>query len=354
MSYEATAGRLRIPPDTRRLIAQLQARAQRAVLLSLPSGEPRHYLYDILPNYPVRSGKGLRPVLCLAACQAYGGSYEAALPFAAAIELLHNAFLVHDDIQDGSSERRGRPALHVEYGMPLALNAGDALASVASAAAVRAARDLPAPVATAVLEGWERMTLETIEGQALDLGWQRDGVTDLTELDYLAMCGKKTAWYTTIEPLAMGAVIGSAAPWREAETFDFGWLLGLLFQLANDIDGLRAPPGMNDIDEGKRTLVLIHLLGAIEGEARAEVVRIMELPRGERSDDQVAFVLGEMERAGSVDYARDCLLELAAAAWRSADETFGPLPPGPGRDILLASTSYVFERSGLASWATWR
>ncbi len=114
--------------------------AHRSVMHSLPGGEPRRYLYDLLTEYPTRSGKGLRPVLCMASCAAFGGSFDAALPFATALELLHTAFLVHDDIQDGSSLRRGRPALHVEHGVPLALNAGDALAALAGAGAVRAAR----------------------------------------------------------------------------------------------------------------------------------------------------------------------------------------------------------------------
>src|SRR5487761_1472144 len=149
MSSEAPVAQPRARHPTRRLIAQLHERALRSVLLSLPSTEPRHYLYDLLPLYPLRAGRGLRPVLCMAACQAYGGSYDDALPFATALELLHNAFLVHDDIQDGSMHRRGRPALHVEHGTPLALNAGDALAAQANALASRAVQGLPFPLSSA-------------------------------------------------------------------------------------------------------------------------------------------------------------------------------------------------------------
>jgi geranylgeranyl diphosphate synthase type II len=139
------------------------------------------------------------------------GSYAAALPFATALELLHNAFLVHDDIQDGSTRRRCRAALHEEHGTPLALNAGDALAARANATFVRAAGAFPPPLANALLGGWERMIHETLEGQAIDLGWQHDNVVDMSEADYLEVCGKKTAWYTFIQPLAIGAIVGSAA-----------------------------------------------------------------------------------------------------------------------------------------------
>ncbi len=347
MSYEEDAAPLRIPPETLRLFDRLQARAQRAVLLSLPSGEPRHYLYDLLPTYPLRTGKGLRPVLCMAACEAYGGTYDDALPFAAAVELLHNAFLVHDDIQDGSIRRRGRPALHVEHGVPLALNAGDALAALATAKLVRAARTLPPPVAVSVLDGWERMNRETIEGQALDLGWQRDGVLDLDEEAYLAMCGKKTAWYTGVQPLAMGAAIGSGNPSRAAGAFRFGWLLGLLFQLANDLDGVRGSDGAEDIVEGKRTLLVIHLLATLDPPGRAEAARILNLPRGGRSAAEVAWVVDRMEETGTIDHAREGVLALAVAARVEAEAAFGSLPASPGRDLLLSTTDVVLVGNGL-------
>jgi geranylgeranyl diphosphate synthase type II len=348
-SEETLAPGWRVPHESRQLLTQLHERALRAVMLSLPSGEPSTYLYDLLPRYPLRSGKGLRPILCMAACAAFGGSYDEALPFAAALELLHNAFLVHDDIQDGSPYRRGRPALHVQHGTPLALNVGDALAASANAAIVRAAQPLRPPLAAALLEGWERMIRETIEGQALDLGWQRDNVVDMSIPDYVVMCGKKTAWYTVIQPLAIGVIVGSGRSARERETFRFGWFLGLLFQIANDLDGVRATAGESDIEEGKRTILLIHLMGALNGPDREEVVRIMGLPRHERGPEEVAWVLAQMEQAGSFDYARSCLLDLAAAAMREADDAFGSLPPGGARDLLLSITGYVLEQSGLGN-----
>ncbi len=86
------------------------------------------YLAAPMRDYPTRRGKALRPSICLATCEAFGGLLGDALPSAVAIELLHNAFLVHDDIEDASLLRRGEPTLHRRYGTPLALNAGDGLA----------------------------------------------------------------------------------------------------------------------------------------------------------------------------------------------------------------------------------
>jgi len=347
MTPAARRTRARVPDRTRRLVDELHERALRAALTSLPSGEPRRYLYDLLPEYPRRPGKGLRPVLCMAACAAYGGSYRDALEFAAALELLHNAFLVHDDIQDGSSARRGGPALHIAHGTPLALNAGDALAARANAVFLRAVRPHRRHVAAALLEGWERMIDATIEGQALDLGWQHDNAVDVSVADYLAMCGQKTAWYTTIQPLAIGALVGSRDVERERETFRFAWLLGLLFQIANDLDGIRPDAGKSEIEEGKRTILVIHLLDTLTGSDRDEAVRIMRLPRDQRRGPEVKWVRNKMDAAGSVAHARECVSELAIAARHEADEAFRDLPPGEARDILVRSTDYVLEQHGL-------
>jgi len=93
----------------------------------LPSREPRRYLYDLLSDYPLRGGKMMRPSMCIAAARLFGAPLENAMCTAVAIELLHNALLIHDDIEDGSEKRRGRPTLHLLHGVPLALNAGDTL-----------------------------------------------------------------------------------------------------------------------------------------------------------------------------------------------------------------------------------
>ena len=359
MSSEvALADRLEIPAATRRLIDQYQASARLALMSSIPTGEPRNYLYDLLPSYPERSGKGLRPLLCLAACEAYGGTSDEAMPFAVAIEMMHNAFLVHDDIQDGSTQRRGKPSLHIQHGVPLALNTGDALAFAANSVLVRAARALGSDVSAVLFDRWERTMRETLEGQALDIGWQRDNVDNLALDDYLAMAGKKTAWYTTILPLAFGVLVGSRRARSVDDLFGFGWMLGLMFQIANDIAGLEASPSdieasssdieaSSDIEEGKRTILIVHLLGALPRDDRAELVRIMGLPRSERGAREVAWVGARIAEHHSSEYAHACLYGLAGAAMRQAEMAFDAVPDSPARDVLLSTTSYVMERGGL-------
>lgn len=99
----------------------------------LPTGEATSRLYAMVLEYPLRSAKALRPALCLATCRAIGGSLAVALPSATALELYHNAFLIHDDIEDGSETRRGSPTLHRAHGVPMAVNVGDAMLALALA-----------------------------------------------------------------------------------------------------------------------------------------------------------------------------------------------------------------------------
>src|SRR5215510_3049761 len=99
--------------------------ALQALRESIPTKEPDRYLYALVREQLGRLGKGLRPALCLATCHAFGGRVEDALNSAAAIELIHNAFLVHDDIEDGSEFRRTQPTMHTRYGVPIAVNTGD-------------------------------------------------------------------------------------------------------------------------------------------------------------------------------------------------------------------------------------
>src|SRR5262245_65838620 len=123
----------------------------------------------------------LRSSLCIAAARAFGAQRDDALQSAAAIELLHNAFLVHDDVEDQSDERRGQPTLHVLHGVPVAVNVGDALTLLGLRALIDNRATLGDRLALRVLEEAARMASETVEGQAMELGWRRDNAVHLTE-----------------------------------------------------------------------------------------------------------------------------------------------------------------------------
>ena len=230
---------------------------------AIAGGEPADYLYDLVRDYAARKGKGLRPGLLLAAADACGASTRTALPAAAALELLHTAFLIHDDVEDHSRLRRGRPTLHELHGAALAINAGDALANLAVRPLTSSA--FPRYRSREVLAELRMAIRQTTEGQALELGWRRHAVVDLTPLDYLELVGRKTCWYTTMAPLRIGAQLGRWQP-EPAALDRLGFLAGCAFQIRDDLLDL-APGGQagkaprSDVVEGKRTLMLIHLLG---------------------------------------------------------------------------------------------
>ena len=319
---------------------------------------PARYLYNLVRDYPSRTGKGIRPALLLATCQAFGGSLGEALGPAVAIELAHNAFLVHDDIEDGSRQRRGRPTLHRLYGTPLAVNAGDALAVLAMQP-LRDDTPLSTRLSHQVSDEFLKMLTRTIEGQATELGWRADNVVDLEPIDYLKLIAQKTCWYTTVWPLRVGALIGSAGTAPLEAMTRFGLYLGAAFQIRDDLLNLVGSEDrygkelLGDIREGKRTLMLIHLLGCATPDERESVVAYLARSGKHRAhpDDETNAepdarrILDLMQRHGSLEFAFQFGQGVAAAAYESFHEAFADVPPSAPRDFVEALIPYMLARS---------
>ncbi|HYZ98745.1 MAG TPA: polyprenyl synthetase family protein, partial [Acidimicrobiales bacterium] len=279
-----------------------------------------------------------------------GGRDEDARDAAVAIEMLHNAFLVHDDVADGSERRRGRPTLPAEFGPALALNAGDALAVLAHRVLRRHARRLDDATAERLFEEFDTMALRTLEGQAIELGWRHDPVTRPTPEDYLELIMHKTCWYTTIHPLRVGALLGSGGRADLRPMVRFGFHLGAAFQIRDDLlnlvgDESRYGKEINgDLREGKPTLVLIHLIGAAEGADRSLVERYLRLPPAERTPGVVAEIRGLVDAYGSIDFARAYAAGIASPALDAFDAAFAAARPGPDRDFVRALVPYMLGR----------
>jgi geranylgeranyl diphosphate synthase, type II len=318
---------------------------------------PARYLYDLVRDYPTRAGKGIRPALLLATCQAFGGSLSEAMGPAVAIELAHNAFLVHDDIEDGSRQRRGRPTLHRLHGTPMAVNAGDALA-VLALQPLRNGTPLGTRLSHRVSDEFLDMVTRTIEGQATELGWRADNVVDLEPTDYLELIAQKTCWYTTVWPLRVGAIIGSAGTAPLEAVTRFGFYLGAAFQIRDDLLNLVGSEDrygkelLGDIWEGKRTLMLIHLLGSASPDERESIVAFLAqaghhpTPGGEGTVGLgAAGILDLMVRHGSLEFAFQFGQGVATAAYRSFDEAFADVPPSIPRDFIQALIPYMLARS---------
>jgi geranylgeranyl diphosphate synthase type II len=334
-----------------RTLAGYAAVAAEGVRSQLPPRGARGSLEEMVADYPRRGGKSLRPALCLATCEAFGGQLDDALPSAVALELLHNAFLVHDDIEDGSLLRRGRPTLHATWDVPSAINAGDALALMGHTS-LRANRGrLGSRMADLVAQEFEEMARHTVEGQALELAWRRDNVFDLTSEDYLDLILRKTCWYTTIHPLRVGAFIGS---WGTAELESltrFGFYLGAAFQIQDDMLNLSGDVARygkernGDLYEGKRTLLLIHLLANAAADERAWLGAFLARGRGERTDADVVEVRRLLDEHGSLPFTRRFAEGIAEAARSAFEVAFAHVPDSPPRRFVEQLIPYMLERS---------
>ncbi len=333
-------------------LRQVGRMIRRAMLDATPDGEPHQWLYRPMREYPARAGKALRPALCLSAGRAFGARPEDVLGIAVAIELMHNAFLVHDDIADGSEMRRGRPTLPADYGLAAALNAGDGLAIVASQVLRRAVRRLDRDLADLVMSEFDTMALRTLEGQATEIGWQRDHVEDLTPEDYLELIMHKTCWYTTIHPLRVGAMVGSGGTVDLGPLVRFGFHFGAAFQIRDDLLNLIGDEQtygkeiLGDLYEGKRTLTLVHLMSHATGADRALVGEYLRLRRAERTPEIVAAVRALMDAYGSIDFTRQYAEGILLVADDLFEVAFADARPGPDLDFLRSLVPYV--------WARWR
>ena len=245
------------------VLQEYGAATRSAMETYLYASQPHAYVHDLLADYPRRGGKMMRSSLCIANARLLGASLEDAACSAAAIELLHNGMLIHDDIQDGSDMRRNRPALHVLHGTPLAINAGDTLLLLSLRPLLDNVACIGPQSALAILRETERMAWESAEGQALELGWRRDNRLDLDDADYLTMVLKKTCWLAVIYPCRVGAIVGARGAIDPDRFVRFGFFLGAAFQIQDDLLNLQPDHAYGkercgDLLEGKRTLMILH------------------------------------------------------------------------------------------------
>jgi geranylgeranyl diphosphate synthase type I len=272
------------------------------------------------------AGKALRPVLCLLACEALCGSAEPALPAAAAIEILHNFSLVHDDIQDRDRTRRGRATTWTIWGEAQAINAGDGLWALSTRTLLHAA-DHAEVTAGMVLRATRMLndaSLTMIEGQALDLAFETQET--VTADQYLDMIARKTGTLIA-RSIGIGALFGGAGE-AQIEAFErYGALVGRIFQVRDDVLGIWGEEAItgksntSDIRRKKRSLPVVYALsrGTPTSTRLAEIYAKPQL-----DDEDVAHAVACLEEAG----AREHAMSLARDTFGQASEALTALPLG--------------------------
>ena len=321
-------------------------------------GGDRLPLYDILRYHmgwlneefeptEANSGKAVRPALCLFACDAAGGDWQQALPAATSLELIHNFSLVHDDIQDGDTERRHRPTVWYRWGMSHGLNAGDAMNVLANLALFQQGEGSAAVSASTTLKVSRILTracAEMIEGQTLDLSYeQRPSVsTD----DYLLMISKKTGALLE-SALHIGAVIGT----EDEETIEgvrrFGRGVGRLFQVRDDMLGVWGKEEVtgklaaSDLRRRKKSLPVIHALEHSRESESGQRFSAIYGTKDDLSDKDIEDLLGIMEE---LDTYRFCQGLAEESAGQTVEELEGLAVPAGVREECEEIVAFLLER----------
>lgn len=292
----------------------LQMAIQNAMRAAFPLAEERVAPFFALQEYhlgwrdqhlrPAVSapGKLLRPQFALLACRAVGGQAEQALPLAAALQLIHDFSLIHDDIQDQSETRRGRETVWKIWGIAHGINVGDGMFTVAHLALHKLSEVGVEPtIVLDVLKRFDQTILTICEGQYLDMSFE--GKIEISETDYLAMISRKTAELIAAAT-GLGAIVGGGNAANVRAMFNFGQSLGLAFQMQDDILGIWGEPEVTgkpyaaDVYRRKVSLPIIHALH--HSAQRGELERIYRRRRIREADVKRALeILGA---AGSRQY----------------------------------------------------
>ncbi len=290
-------------------------------------GEIAHYLQT-------NGGKRLRPTLLLISCRLFEKPSDDAIRLAAVVELIHTATLVHDDVIDDAKLRRGKPSPNQVWGNQSTVLAGDWLYMQAFQIALRQ-RNFE------IIDLLIAHTQQMVDGELMQL--DRIGRIDISEADALELMDRKTA--ALFEACTqLGAIAGGASAEQQALLGDFGWNLGMAFQMVDDIldftsrESVLGKPVGNDLREGKVTLPLIYALESATPEERALVATVLT----ERAYQTVPVeqIRELIERRQGIVRARTRAQEFTTKA-RTLLET---LPASPARSALFTATELVAER----------
>jgi len=305
----------------------------------LRTGEPSEFyapVWDLLN----RGGKRIRPAMVFLACECVGGQRPQALGAAAAVELLHNMTLVHDDIEDQSELRRGKPCLHITYGVPNAINVGDAM--LIKVFEIANESEIPQDRCHRLIAQIAKRAYDITWGQAYEFSmWNRK---DVREEDVIRLLRNKTGALTGLATEA-GAIAGGGTEEQIKLLGDFGETVGVGFQVIDDllnVSGDVKEYGKEiggDIREGKKTVLVAHLLRTANANDRKAFTRLLGKKSITKSETRKAIRL--YEKYDSIGYAK----AQAETYLHSALETLKKLPPSDSRNHLASVAEFLVSRT---------
>ena len=289
--------------------------------------------------YPAAGGKRLRPLLATVACEAVGGKADAALPFGVALEMIHNFTLVHDDVMDEDETRRGIKTVHAAFGVPEAILSGDAL--FARAFEVVLDSEVGDPKIVRLLNILARAVRLLAEGQQMDMDFE--DAKKVTSDQYMKMIELKTAVLYSAAAQG-GAIVGGATSKQEGALAEYGRLMGLGFQIWDDVLDLESDqatfgkPVLNDIRNGKKTLIVVQALEDLKGPERTEFLSI--LGKKNATTKELERARDILEEVGAISHAT----KVADGLISGAKEKLSALVDSPHKKTLMAFADYMVKR----------
>jgi geranylgeranyl diphosphate synthase, type I len=301
-------------------------------------------LSDPVWDFLDRGGKRWRPVLLVTSAEAVGGDPEIASPLIPMIEFIHNGTLVHDDLEDDSELRRGKPCLHKSFGVDIATNVGSAMYFIPMV--ILYGKHAPYSDAQR-LHIYDLVIQELVRchcGQGIDIAWHNDPDRTISEGEYLQMCAYKTGVLARLAA-KLGAYVAGGDEKQVEELGRFGETLGVSFQIQDDIlnlTGTEFAKGKGrgeDIHEGKLTLLVLH---TIANAPESDALRLRQILASHPTDQSIIDEAIEIiERNGAIDYAHQRAGDLIEAAW-SGIETL--LADSPAKARLREFATFVTDR----------
>jgi len=296
-------------------------------------------LREAMMHYPKAGGKRLRPITTMLVADSINKSGNASMSFGVALEIVHNFTLVHDDVMDQDTTRRGMKTVHIAFGLSEAILAGDAL--FAKAFEVVGNMDLDGESRSQLMSLLARAVIILAEGQQLDMEFEK--LEKVSAEQYLKMIERKTA--VLYSAAAQGGAIVAGAPLTLQESmFEFGRLMGLAFQIRDDILCLRGDPKKlgkpkgSDIRNGKKTLIIIYALESLDGDKSKELKKI--LGKKDATDAEVDTAIELLDSAGAIDRAERVASEMIAKAKTLLDD----LPSNEDSKLLRDLADYMINR----------
>jgi len=304
----------------------------------LQEGKPAT-LYNAARHIPLGGGKKLRPFLVMLSCESVFGDAEKTLPFGAALEIMHNFTLVHDDIMDKSNLRRNLPTAHIKFGEPAAILAGDFL----FARSFEVMHDLSVGCEIYKELNFDliQCILDICEGQQLDIDFEKRKI--VTEEEYIDMITRKTAALFRLSAKG-GAIIGGGSKDEINGLTDYGRYLGLSFQIWDDyldISSSEETLGKdigNDIRNGKKTLIAVYSLQNATDENKKVFDEVFG--NSNASDDDVKRVFTLFKKMGSIEYAKKTAIEYN----KKAKKALTVLKDSEAKEILKELADYSIKR----------